>query len=245
MTNEELIRRGPATPLPWFASVGEAELGTNGSGYAAHAYWHCITRQEGEPADAIVYGDQAVDDEPPGEQDIAYLVAAANAAPKLLAERDEMVEYANLEAERMDQQNIGCDIAARMLREIAESGSHEGVFGGAEMEAAAQAILKLRAERDALLLRIERDRQAYDTQLAGMERLAELNHELKQKTREAEAERDRLLRELSAIDRSAGCEYSSEPAASVVAGLRRRAETAEAERDKLRKELTALKEGRS
>lgn len=85
MTNKETIRRGPATPLPWYASVGEAELGANDSGYAAHAYWHCITRQEGEPADAIVYGDQAVDDEPPGEQDIAYLVAAANAAQKLLA----------------------------------------------------------------------------------------------------------------------------------------------------------------
>lgn len=62
-----------------------------------------------------------------------------------------------------------------------------------EVNVLCRRVMELEAERDALLLRIERDRQAYDTQLAGMERLAELNHELKQKTREAEAERDAIL----------------------------------------------------
>jgi len=46
-----------------------------------------------------------------------------------------------------DERNIGADIAAKRLRHIAETGEHAGVFGGAEMEAAAQAILTLRGLR--------------------------------------------------------------------------------------------------
>lgn len=45
-----------------------------------------------------------------------------------------------------DCTNIGADIAVQKLREIAEHGKHVGVFGGSEIEAAAQAILALRGK---------------------------------------------------------------------------------------------------
>lgn len=56
------------------------------------------------------------------------------------------------EDEEIEQRNIGAVICANLLREIAETGKHRGVFGAPEIEAAAQAILKLheriqRAER--------------------------------------------------------------------------------------------------
>jgi hypothetical protein len=43
----------------------------------------------------------------------------------------------------VDQRNIGATIAAQMLKKIAETGKHDGVFGGADLEAAAQAIKRL------------------------------------------------------------------------------------------------------
>lgn len=43
----------------------------------------------------------------------------------------------------MVQRNIGCDIAAKKLMEIAETGEHAGTFGGLRMELAAQAIVDL------------------------------------------------------------------------------------------------------
>jgi hypothetical protein len=47
------------------------------------------------------------------------------------------------ESHDADQRNIGADLAAKRLRTITETGRHVGTFGSPEMEAAAQAILKL------------------------------------------------------------------------------------------------------
>jgi len=52
----------------------------------------------------------------------------------------------------LDAQNIGAAIAAQELRRIAETGRHEGVFGGADMEAAAQAILKIHRRADRVIV---------------------------------------------------------------------------------------------
>lgn len=53
--------------------------------------------------------------------------------------------------DNIDFINEGCDIAADKLLEIAENGrNHGGVFGGPKLEAAAQAILKLREENERL-----------------------------------------------------------------------------------------------
>jgi hypothetical protein len=46
----------------------------------------------------------------------------------------------------MDQRNIGSDITANKLKEIIETGEHTGVFGGAPIEQAAQAILSVHVE---------------------------------------------------------------------------------------------------
>jgi ATP phosphoribosyltransferase len=43
----------------------------------------------------------------------------------------------------VDAVNTGASIAAKMLLAIAKTGEHNGVFEGAELEEAAQAILKL------------------------------------------------------------------------------------------------------
>lgn len=51
-----------------------------------------------------------------------------------------MATYEDMDAE---QRNIGSGLTAILLREIAETGQHHGVFGGKEQEAAAQAILEL------------------------------------------------------------------------------------------------------
>ena len=45
-----------------------------------------------------------------------------------------------------EHENRGADLCATKLRDIAENGRASGVFGGEEVEKAAQAILKLRAE---------------------------------------------------------------------------------------------------
>lgn len=39
--------------------------------------------------------------------------------------------------------NAGCEIAANLLRKIAETGQHKGQFGGIELEMAAESIIKL------------------------------------------------------------------------------------------------------
>lgn len=51
-----------------------------------------------------------------------------------------MATYEDMDAE---QRNIGSGLTAILLREIADTGEHAGVFGGKEQEAAAQAILGL------------------------------------------------------------------------------------------------------
>jgi hypothetical protein len=47
--------------------------------------------------------------------------------------------------EVMDAENAGSQLTAEKLLEIARTGEHPGVFGGATIEACAQAILRLRA----------------------------------------------------------------------------------------------------
>jgi len=62
----------------------------------------------------------------------------------------------------VDVNNAGSGVTANKLREIAESGRYGGVLGGEETEKAAQAILKLRKERDearqALIVQFDQER---------------------------------------------------------------------------------------
>lgn len=58
-----------------------------------------------------------------------------------------------------DVQNIGAELAAKRLLEIARTGQHAGTFGGEHMEAAAQAILRCHQKADEAIagaLRIQR-----------------------------------------------------------------------------------------
>ena len=58
---------------------------------------------------------------------------------------DEGVFFHSDEVYELDQRNIGCDIAAEKLRDVALNGPGGGTFGGGKMRAAAEAIAGLRA----------------------------------------------------------------------------------------------------
>jgi len=69
----------------------------------------------------------------------------ARRAESVLARHIAHVITPAFERHEDDERNAGSSIAARMLREIAEGKPHAGVYGGEAMEAAAQAVLSLRA----------------------------------------------------------------------------------------------------
>lgn len=52
-----------------------------------------------------------------------------------------------------DAVNVGADVAAEQLLEIARTGKHVGTFGGEKMEACAQAILEIHRRADAVIAR--------------------------------------------------------------------------------------------
>lgn len=67
-----------------------------------------------------------------------------------------------------DAKNVGADIAADLLAEIARTGEHPGTFGGEAMEAAAQAILECHRRADRAI------RKALRAQRSGEEIAKEL-----------------------------------------------------------------------
>jgi hypothetical protein len=65
---------------------------------------------------------------------------------------DNYPEWAQIEL-----QNIGAGITSNLLKEIADTGQHHGTFGGEEVEACAQSILKLHKRIEELERQISLD----------------------------------------------------------------------------------------
>ena len=126
---ESIIRNGPATLLPWHYTSPAEMRESAGADFGAvvggsdHCDW---CRQN---AGAIVMAKLVSKEEgvcPPEEQDVAYLIAAANEAQRLLAERDaarELLRRAEAKLDAWARLVPGGELAASSAALVVEIGA--------------------------------------------------------------------------------------------------------------------------
>jgi hypothetical protein len=73
----------------------------------------------------------------------------------LVRNGDSVLRVLDMDDRELDIKNWGAIICAKALYAIAKTGEHPGVFGGEEVEAAAQAIMQLLTFKKAVLATLE------------------------------------------------------------------------------------------